>query len=122
MSPKRKITVAALATALFVGGLTAAGIGMRSSTPQQAPASASAPAVVKQTRTRTVVEHVKPAGASSPPSIAQAAPAAAVAEAGSNAQTMAAPSGEQEKPPGEADDDQSGGSEPDHAGEHEFDD
>jgi len=122
MSPKRKITVAALATALFVGGLTAAGIGLRSSAQQQGPASASAPAVVKQTRTRTVVENVNPAGASSQPSIAQAAPAAAVADAASNAQTMAAQSGEQDEPAGEADDDESGGGEPDHAGEHEFDD
>lgn len=111
MSPKNKIRVAALATALFVGGLTAAGIGLRSSAQQQPPVSASAPAAVKQARTRTVVETVDPAGGRSQSSIAGVASPATVVAPGSD--------DDQYEPTSEADDD-SGGHDP--ADEHEFDD
>jgi hypothetical protein len=81
MNNTRRIRIAALSTALFLGGITAGGLGMRAINESPAPKTVTVTPrtqVIRQTKVRTIhIKPKKPKRAPSPPVAASTAAAAA---------------------------------------------
>jgi hypothetical protein len=74
MTHQSRIRIAAVATALFLGGMTATGVALRSEPPPSAGAPATAPPAqtVEEVRTETIVEPAPRPAPAPPPQTRQA--------------------------------------------------